>query len=124
MLGATRKFRGQLRQQACSVEEARRILSPPSRSPPRPDPSLPCRHPTGIADWIAVYDALKTVRRDLCFYANADAHRVSPRFGDVLIPVEWVEAKRNRQTARLTLEETRAAMEAERCLVVFPAGRL
>jgi putative hemolysin len=83
-----------------------------------------CNHPTGIADGIAVYDALKTVRSDLCFYANADAHRVSPRFDEVLIPVEWVEAKRSRQTARLTLEETRAAMEAERCLAVFPSGRL
>ena len=83
-----------------------------------------CNHPTGIADGIAVYGALKRVRPDLCFYANADAHRVSPRFGEVLIPVEWVEAKRTRQTARLMLEETRAAMEAERCLVVFPSGRL
>jgi putative hemolysin len=83
-----------------------------------------CNHPTGIADGIAVHDALRRVRSDLCFYANADAHRVSPRFGEVLIPVEWVEAKRTRQTARLTLEATRAAMEAERCLVVFPAGRL
>jgi putative hemolysin len=83
-----------------------------------------CNHPTGIADGIAVYDALKRVRSDLCFYANADAHRVSPRFSEVLIPVEWVEAKRSRQTARLTLEETRAAMEAERCLTVFPSGRL
>jgi putative hemolysin len=83
-----------------------------------------CNHPTGIADGIAVYEALKTVRSDLCFYANADAHRVSPRFGEVLIPVEWVEAKRTRQTARLTLEETRTVMEAERCLVVFASGRL
>jgi putative hemolysin len=83
-----------------------------------------CNHPTGIADGIAVYDALKRVRPDLCFYANADAHRVSPRLDEVVIPVEWVEAKRTRQTARLTLEETRAAMEAERCLVVFPSGRL
>jgi putative hemolysin len=83
-----------------------------------------CNHPTGIADGIAVYDALKRVRSDLSFYANADAHRVSPRFGEVLIPVEWVEGKRTRQTARLTLEATRAAMEAERCLAVFPSGRL
>lgn len=83
-----------------------------------------CNHPTGIADGIAVYDALMRVRADLCFYANSDAHRVAPRLDEVLIPVEWLEAKRTRQTARLTLEETRAAMEAERCLVVFPAGRL
>jgi putative hemolysin len=83
-----------------------------------------CNHPTGIADGLAVYDALRMVRPDLCFYANADAHRVAPGFADVLIPVEWVEAKRTRETARRTLEETRAAMEAERCLVVFPSGRL
>ena len=83
-----------------------------------------CNHPTGIADGIAVHDALKRVRPDLVFYANADALRVAARLEEVLIPVEWVEAKRTRQTARLTLEATRAAMEAERCLVIFPSGRL
>jgi putative hemolysin len=83
-----------------------------------------CNHPTGIADGIAVYDALKARRPDLCFYANSDAHRVSPRFTDVLIPVEWVEAKRTREKTRETLILTREAMEAERCLVIFPAGRI
>ena len=83
-----------------------------------------CNHPTGIADAIAVYDALKAIRPDICFYANSDAHRVSPRFDEVLIPVEWVEAKRTRERTRETLMLTRAALEAERCLVIFPAGRL
>ena len=83
-----------------------------------------CNHPTGIADGIAVYDALKPLRPDICFYANSDAHRVSPRFHEVLIPVEWVEAKRTRERTRLTLALTREALEAERCLVIFPAGRL
>jgi putative hemolysin len=73
---------------------------------------------------MAVYDALKAVRPDLCFYANADAHRVAPRFDEVLIPVEWVEAKRTRERTRLTLKLTRQALEAERALVIFPAGRL
>lgn len=85
---------------------------------------LICNHPTGIADGVAVYDALRARRADLCFYANADAHRVAPGFADVLIPVEWVEAKRTRERTRLTLQETRQAMEAERALVIFPAGRL
>ena len=85
---------------------------------------LVCNHPTGIADGIAVYDALKTIRPDICFYANSDAHRVSPRFAEVLIPVEWVEAKRTRERTRETLILTRQALEAERCLVIFPAGRL
>jgi putative hemolysin len=83
-----------------------------------------CNHPTGIADGIAVYDALKGARPDICFYANADAHRVCPRFSDILIPVEWVETKRTREKTRETLLLTREAMEAERALVIFPAGRL
>jgi putative hemolysin len=83
-----------------------------------------CNHPTGIADGIAVYDALKAIRPDLCFYANSDAHRVSPRLTEVLIPVEWVEAKRTRERTRLTLQLTKEALEAERCLVIFPSGRL
>ena len=83
-----------------------------------------CNHPTGIADGVAVYDTLKAVRPDLCFYANADAHRVVPAFGEVLIPVEWVETKRTRERTRRTLTLTREALEAGRCLVIFPAGRL
>ena len=81
-------------------------------------------HPTGIADGVAVYDAFKHLRPDLCFYANSDAHRVAAGFEDVLIPVEWVEAKRTRERTRLTLQLTREAMEAARALVIFPAGRL
>ncbi|MFM8375451.1 MAG: 1-acyl-sn-glycerol-3-phosphate acyltransferase [Phenylobacterium sp.] len=81
-------------------------------------------HPTGIADGIAAWDALRGRRPDLCFYANADAHRVVPRFSDVLIPVEWVEEKRTRERTRTTLRMTREAMEAGRALAIFPAGRL
>ena len=71
-----------------------------------------CNHPTGIADGIAVYDALRTVRPDLCFYANSDAHRISPGLTEVLIPVEWVETKRTRERTRQTLLLTRQALEA------------
>lgn len=81
-------------------------------------------HPTGIADGIAAWDALRDRRPDLCFYANADAHRVVPGFSDVLIPVEWVEEKRTRERTRVTLQRTREALEAERALAIFPAGRL
>lgn len=81
-------------------------------------------HPTGIADGVAVYDALKGVRPDIAFYANADAHRVCRQFDEVLIPVEWVEEKRSRERMRLTLSMTRETLEAERALMIFPAGRL
>ncbi len=83
-----------------------------------------CNHPTGLADGIAVYDALKPVRPDHCFYANSDAHRVVAGFDDVLIPVEWVEAKRTRERTRETLLRTREALDADRMLVIFPSGRL
>jgi len=83
-----------------------------------------CNHPTGMADGMAVYDALKPIRPDIQFFANADAHRVCPRFDEALIPVEWVEAKRTRERTRLTLAMTRQAMEDGRALVIFPSGRL
>jgi len=83
-----------------------------------------CNHPTGIADGVAVYDALKARRPDITFYANADALRVCPRLDETLIPIEWVEAKRTLADTRRVLERTRAALKAEQALMIFPAGRL
>jgi putative hemolysin len=45
---------------------------------PADRPLSSANHPTGIADGVAVYDALKARRPDLTFYANADALRVCP----------------------------------------------
>lgn len=81
-------------------------------------------HPTGIADGIAVFDAIRARRADAVFFANADALRVSPRLGEAVIPVEWVVAKRTREKTRATLQAAREAFEADRCVVMFPAGRL
>ena len=81
-------------------------------------------HPTGIADGVALYDVVKPLRPDVVFYANADAHRIAPGFDEVLIPVDWVDEKRTRERLRLTLAMTREAMEAERALAIFPAGRI
>jgi putative hemolysin len=81
-------------------------------------------HPTGIADGIAVFDAIKARRPDAIFFANADAVRVSPRLGEAIIPVEWVHDKRTREKTRLTLQAAKEAFEAGRCVVMFPAGRL
>lgn len=81
-------------------------------------------HPTGIADGIAVHDAVRARRGDAIYFANADALRVSPRLGEAVIPVEWVVDKRTREKTRATLQAAREAFEAERCVVLFPAGRL
>lgn len=81
-------------------------------------------HPTGIADGVAVYDAVRRRRPDAIFFANADALRISPRLAETVIPVEWVQDKRTREKTRATLNAAKAAFEAERCVVMFPAGRL
>lgn len=83
-----------------------------------------CNHPTGIADGVAVHDAIKQRRGDAVFFANADALRVSPRLSETVIPVERVYEKRTREKTRATLNAAKAAFEAERCVVMFPAGRL
>ncbi|MFA4938779.1 GNAT family N-acetyltransferase [Brevundimonas sp.] len=83
-----------------------------------------CNHPTGIADGVAVFDAIKRRRSDMIFFANADAIRVSPRLDETIIPVEWVHDKRTREKTRATLTAAKEAFEAERCVVMFPAGRL
>jgi len=81
-------------------------------------------HPTGIADGIAVYDLLKPIRPDVVFFANADAHRVCPRFHETLIAVEWVKAKRSIEKTKQTLRAAHKAFAEERAVMIFPAGRL
>jgi putative hemolysin len=96
----------------------------PERIPASGRCVIVAHHPTGIADGIAVFDAVRKRRADAVFFANADALRVSPRLGEAIIPVEWVHDKRTREKTRATLQAARAAFEAERCVVMFPAGRL
>lgn len=81
-------------------------------------------HPTGLADGVALYDAFKAVRPDICFFANSDAHRINPRLSDIFIPVEWVPAKRTRERTRLTLTLANEAFQQERALAIFPAGAI
>lgn len=81
-------------------------------------------HPTGLADGVAVWDMLSKIRRDIIFFANADAVRVNPNFQDAIIPVEWVMDKRSPAKTRETLKRAYEAFEAEKCVVIFPSGRL
>lgn len=81
-------------------------------------------HPAGIADGIAVYDAIKEIRQDVIFLANRDAIRVSPGLADIIVPVEWRDefrtARRNRETIQALVE----SIKSERLIVIFPSGRL
>lgn len=81
-------------------------------------------HPSGIADGIAVFDALKTVRRDISFFANRDAVRVAPGLADVIVPVEWMATRRDHGRSRETVRHMVEAFRSERLIVIFPAGRL
>lgn len=81
-------------------------------------------HPTGLADGVAMWDALRRYREDVVFFANADAMRVNPDFADVIIPVEWVMDKRSPAKARETLRRASEAFAEEKCVVIFPSGKL
>lgn len=85
---------------------------------------LAANHPTGLADAIAVYDAVRNHRSDLAFFANRDAIRVNRRFIDVVIPVEWREELKSRTKSRETLVGTGRAVKEGRAIVIFPSGRI
>jgi len=81
-------------------------------------------HPTGLADGVFVYDALKSRRPDHMFMANADAVRVAPNCTDIIIPVEWVVEKRSLAKTRTVLKALKTALNNERAVVIFPSGVL
>lgn len=81
-------------------------------------------HPTGIADGVAVFDMLKTVRRDIAIFANRDAQRVAPGFREIIIPVEWRQGEKSHAKSRDTLELTARAFAAGKAIVLFPSGRI
>lgn len=81
-------------------------------------------HPTGLADGVAVWEAMRSVRKDVMFYANADAIRINFGFDDVIIPVEWVLEKRSTGKTKETLRRTKVVIEEKKCLIIFPSGKL
>lgn len=85
---------------------------------------LAVNHPTGLADGVALWKAIRDVRRDIQIFANADAIRVSERLSDTIIPVEWLQEKRSTAKTKETLRRARLAFEREECVVIFPSGKL
>jgi putative hemolysin len=85
---------------------------------------IAANHPTGIADGVAVYDAITKVRPDIAIFTNRDALRVNPRLSEFLIPVEWREAFRDRAKMRETLQLSSRAFREGRAVVIFPSGRI
>ena len=85
---------------------------------------ITANHPAGIADGVAVYDALKRVRPDITFFANRDAIRVAPGLADMVVPVEWMETRRSHCRGRETVRHMVEAFRSQRLIVIFPSGRL
>lgn len=81
-------------------------------------------HPAGIADGIAVFDALKGIRDDLIYFANRDGIRAAPGLSDLIIPVEWVDEKRTHERRKETVKSMIRAFRDQRLVVIFPSGRL
>jgi putative hemolysin len=81
-------------------------------------------HPTGIADGVAVFDMMKSVRPDLAFFANRDALRAVPGLRDMIIPVEWRQHEKSHAKSRDTLEMTARAFSEQKAVVLFPSGRI
>ncbi len=85
---------------------------------------LIANHPTGLADGVAVFQAIRNQRRDHVFLTNADALHVIPKGDDIIIPVEWVQEKRNLAKMRETMVAMRKAIKTGKCIVISLAGRL
>ena len=81
-------------------------------------------HPGGIADGLALWDALKAKRPDMVFFANRDALKVCAGLEERIIPVEWRDQERSRQQSRDVLKRTFAEFKAGKCVVIFPSGRM
>lgn len=81
-------------------------------------------HPSGIADGVAVYDAIKAIRPDMLFFANRDAVRLNNNLTDILIPVEWADTKKSRAKSRETLVATSKAFKQGKAIIMFPSGRI
>ena len=60
----------------------------------------------------------------MMFFANRDAVRISQRFEEIIIPVEWREEFKSRDKARETLQLTNRAVQDGKATVLFPSGRI
>lgn len=85
---------------------------------------LVSNHPTGIADGIVLYDAIKSRRSDLAIFANRDAIRINPRLAEMIVPVEWRNGFKSREKTKETLKIAAGAFSSQRVVVLFPSGRL
>ena len=72
-----------------------------------------------------MFDAFRSVREDITFFANRDAIRVSLRiWKSMIVPVEWVSERRSHERRKETVKGMARAFREQRLIVIFPSGRL
>jgi putative hemolysin len=85
---------------------------------------LACNHPTGGADGIAVYQAIRERRKDVVFFALDGTITAIDGSRDFLIPVETTSGKATLETGIETARAADSAFAEGKVVVIFPAGRL
>nr|WP_321462354.1 1-acyl-sn-glycerol-3-phosphate acyltransferase [uncultured Cohaesibacter sp.] len=81
-------------------------------------------HPTGLPDGLALFDQVRSVRKDLALFVFADLLSINPNAADLMIPVEWRPHLRDRSAMRRTMSIAAEAFRNDRCVGIFPSGRL
>ncbi|WMJ67857.1 lysophospholipid acyltransferase family protein [Stenotrophomonas sp. 24(2023)] len=76
-------------------------------------------HPSGALDALALLDAVGRIRRDVRIVANDLLGAIAP-LQDLLLPVRILGGK----AQRTSLQAVEQALEAEQCVIVFPAGEV
>lgn len=76
-------------------------------------------HPSGALDALALLDLVGSVRRDVRIVAN-DLLSVIDGLGELLLPVRILGGRPSVES----LHAIEAALEAEQCVIVFPAGEV
>ena len=76
------------------LSEMRALVSGIEHLPAKGSAILVASDPRGLADGVAVHAASSRVRPDLWFLANADTVRIASGLGALIVPVEWMHAKR------------------------------
>jgi putative hemolysin len=85
---------------------------------------LAANHPTGIVDGVALYDQVRSRRRDIAILVFHDVININPAATDVFVPVEWRTSRRTATKTRQTVACTIRALAAGRIVAIFPSGRL
>ena len=60
----------------------------------------------------------------MTFFANRDAVRCQENLAEIIIPVEWMEERRNHAKSKETVRNMVRAFKDDRLIVIFPSGRL